>query len=118
MSEPAMRGRIPNDGGSDMGYQLFPARKSARLTVPKSQTPSFKRKMKIRATMKMEATPLARMAASAIVSLSFGRCRIRRLLDRDEIDLSDDGLPFRRQDVVEEAPRIARRLAVRINIQG
>lgn len=41
-SEPIIRGKMPNSGGSDVGYHKCPVRKSQRGIVRKQRQPSIK----------------------------------------------------------------------------
>ena len=99
-SEPRISGRMPKRGGSEMGYQLLPKRKSITLSPRKRENPSRSRNRKISRTKTTENMPLSRMAFSMNHSFSLRRrmdfiaCYL--LVHRHEIDLGHDLLPFRR----------------------
>ncbi len=69
-SEPRISGRIPKRGGSEMGYQLLPKRKSITLSPRNSENPSRSKKRKISKTKTTEKIPLSRMDFSMTHSFS------------------------------------------------
>jgi len=58
--EAAIRGNMPKSGGSDVGYQLLPKRKSVTGTVLKIGIPWIKRKAMIRVRTRMEIQAVSR----------------------------------------------------------
>ena len=72
-SEPRISGRMPKRGGSEIGYQLLPKRKSPTLSPRKRERPSRSRNKNISSTNTTENTPLSRMAFSMNHSLSLRR---------------------------------------------
>src|SRR3989339_2056850 len=70
-TDPRMRGRMPNCGGSEMGYQPRPKRKANGLISEKSESPSLSRNTKIRTTKTTEAIPEKKIAHSIIHSAHF-----------------------------------------------
>jgi len=52
--DPSIKGKIPNLGGSEIGYQLVPVRNSFTETNLKIDNPSLSRKTSIRPTNIME----------------------------------------------------------------
>jgi hypothetical protein len=69
-SEPKIKGRIPNCGGSEIGYQLLPKMKLAGVTVLNTASPSLSKNKKIRITKNIEANPHIRISFSIINSFS------------------------------------------------
>jgi hypothetical protein len=53
--EAVIRGKIPNSGGSEVGYQYLPNKNSLTETFPKMGSPSKKRKKTIRVRIVIEA---------------------------------------------------------------
>src|SRR3989338_6294980 len=88
--DPSINGRMPSLGGSDMGYQCCPAKKSERPMLLNKNTPSFRRKMNMRATNTMEATHLANMRRSIRNYFSFFRCIIVRSFVKSSVAPQDD----------------------------
>src|SRR3989338_2228481 len=88
--DPSINGRMPNLGGSEMGYQWRPANKSERPMLLNKNPPSFRRKMNMRATNTMEATPLAKMSRSMKNSFTFLRGIIVRSFVETSVSPQDD----------------------------
>ena len=74
--EPRIRGRMPNRGGSETGYQFSPKRNCHGEVYLRTDSPSRSRKRKIRATRRIQAIPLIRTHLS-IKNSHTGRVRFR-----------------------------------------
>jgi hypothetical protein len=69
-SDPRIKGKMPNCGGSEIGYQFLPKRKLSAETFLKTERPSLSRKRKIRTTKIIEARPQKRISFSIRNSLN------------------------------------------------
>ena len=72
-NEATIRGKIPKSGGSDVGYQYLPRRKSLTETVLKIGSPSLKRNSMIRNKMVMDAVAMMKNIACIDFSVVWRR---------------------------------------------
>ena len=66
--EPVRRGKMPNCGGSLVGYHFVPAKNSNGENLSNSRIPSLKRKRQMRVTAATDASPTTSRIDSIIQS--------------------------------------------------